>query len=243
MRSLECKPVGDECRHRKVAQNVELYIANKAEHDPVADLLMVDSHMRWPLVAAEEVIGKPYLDEVLRASDLARYIEAYPPNKLTYTGKSTFGDYATLNAGLIGSSGPCDREQAERIGRLVINFGINLNGPMFGTATLAASKLLPAPARLKLGMSVLQNGYRKISQAAGQDRRLRVEDKDDHFLYIAEDCQFCAGKQCSNPICLIFTSMLTEGGRWLLGKHVAVEEIACRAMGAPACIWKVSKYL
>ena len=222
---------------------MELHIANKADHDPVADLLMVDSHMRWPLVAAEEVIGKPCLDEVLRHSDLARFISAYPPNKLTYTSKSTFGDYATLNTGLIGVYGPCDRELAERIGRLVINFGINLHGPMFGTATLAASKLLPAPARLKLGMSVLQNGYRKISQSAGQDRRLRVEDKGEYFLYIAEDCQFCAGKQCNDPMCMIFTSMLTEGGRWLLGKHVEVEEIACRATGAPACIWKVSKYL
>ena len=33
-------------------------ISNKAEHDPVTDLTLVDIYMRWALQAAEEVVGK-----------------------------------------------------------------------------------------------------------------------------------------------------------------------------------------
>jgi len=32
-----------------------------------------------------------------------------------------------------------------------------------------------------------------------------------------------------------------EGVRWLTGKEFEVEEVECRATGAPACVWEISK--
>ncbi|HJW84556.1 MAG TPA: 4-vinyl reductase [Anaerolineae bacterium] len=90
-------------------------------------------------------------------------------------------------------------------------------------------------------LCVWSGASRQLSQSVGEDLRLRVEDRGDTFAYIAEDCPMCAGKQADMHICWIFNGTLQEGTRWLTGKEFEIEEVACRAMGTPACVWEVSK--
>ena len=54
-------------------------IADRADHDPVADLHIVDAYMRWALLSAEEGAGKPSLTAILRGAGLERFVDSYPP--------------------------------------------------------------------------------------------------------------------------------------------------------------------
>ncbi|MGH2523366.1 MAG: V4R domain-containing protein, partial [Anaerolineales bacterium] len=94
---------------------------------------------------------------------------------------------------------------------------------------------------LMKGLEVQQNGLRKLSQAVGQELHLRLEDRGDKIAYIYEDCPFCAGKQTTERVCWIFNGVLQESNRLVIGKDLEVEEVECRATGAPACVWEISK--
>lgn len=211
-------------------------IRNKPEHDPAAGLYLVDAYMRWALVAAEEVAGEHGLNIVLCEAGLERFIGNYPPDELRISRELTFGDYADLNAGLLNFFGRAAKSMALRIGRLSAGQGIEQQSALFGLAALVASKVLPVPTQLKLGMENMQNGFRKLNQSVGQDFRLHIDDRGDRLAYIAEDCPFCAGKEASGPICWIWVGRLQESVHWLIGKELEIAEVECRAMGAPACV-------
>lgn len=144
-------------------------IRDKSDHDPVADLNIVDAYMCWALLASEEVVGKR------------------------------------------------------------------------GLATALSSKLLPVPMQLKIGLTSMQNGFRKLSQEVGQEVRLSLEDRGDRLAYVDMDCSQCAGKEADTQICTIRTGTLQAALAWLTGKEFDVQEVACRAMGDPACVWEIDK--
>lgn len=218
-----------------------MQITSKPQPDPVADLYVVDAYMLWALMAAEEVVGKNGLTVVLRQAGLEHLINNYPPNQLKMTRGLTFGDYAALSTGLLDFFGRAGKSMTLRIGRQTARYAVEYQGALFGTAALLASKVLPIATQVKMGLNATQLGFRKLSQSVGQDQRLRVEDRGDNFAYIAEDCPSCAGKQADEPICLIQTGGLQEGLTWQIGKEFDVEEVECRALGAPACVWLITK--
>jgi predicted hydrocarbon binding protein len=216
-------------------------ITNKLEHDPVADLNIVDAYLRWALLASEEVLGKQGLAIVLHDAGLERFIDSYPPDETEVISGLTFGDYANLSAGLLGFFGRAGKGMLRRIGRLSAQHGIRQQGAVFGLATALSSRLLPIPMQIRIGLNNMQNGFRKLSQEVGQEVHLRLEDRGDRFAYIDQDCSQCAGKAADTPICLIRTGTLQEALRWLTGRELDVQEVTCRAMGAPACVWEISK--
>ena len=216
-------------------------ITDRAEHDPVADLCMADAYMRWALLAAEEVVGKRGLSIVLRDAGLERLVDNYPPEEMNLSGDITFGDYAALNAGLFDFFGRAGKSMVMRIGRLSTQKSIEQQGALFNVAATVASKVLPIPAQLKIGLENMQDGFHKLYQPTGRDMRLRLEDRDDRLAYVAEDCPTCAGKHASEPMCWQWVGTLQEALRWLTGKEFEVQEVECRAMGAPACVWEINK--
>jgi predicted hydrocarbon binding protein len=216
-------------------------IRDKPEHDPIADLNIVDAYMRWALLASEEVVGKRGLSVVLRDAGLERFIDNYPPDETRVLSGLTFGDYSDLSAGLLTFFGRAGKGMLQRIGRLSAQHGIRQQGAVFGLATALSSKVLPVPMQLRIGLTNMQNGFRKLSQQVGQQVRLRLEDRGDRFAYVDEDCSQRAGKQADASICLIRTGTLVEAMSWLTGKEFEVREVECRAMGAPACVWEIMK--
>ena len=216
-------------------------IRDRPDHDPVADLLLVDAYMRWALLAAEEVIGRNGLAVVLRQAGLSHLIGNYPPEQLKASSGLTFYHYASLNAGLINFFGRSARSMALRIGRQTARLAIANQSALFGTAALIASKVLPFATQVKLGLSAMQAGLRRLSQAVNQDRRLALEDHGDSWAYIDYTCSMSAGKQADEPIGYIQCGILQEALHWQTGREFAVEQMACRSMGAPASIWLVAK--
>ncbi|MBN1584715.1 MAG: 4-vinyl reductase [Anaerolineae bacterium] len=216
-------------------------IRDKPEHDPVADLYIVDAYMRWALLAAEEVVGKKGLGVVLRDTGLERFIAEYPPDETKVLSKLTFGEYADLSVGLLNFFGRAGKGMLRRVGRLSADHGVKRQSALFGLAASLSSKLLPLPVQLKIGLTNMQNGFRKLSEAVGQEVHLGIEDRDDKLAYIDADCSHCAGKLADEPICFIRTGTLQEALHWLTAKQFQVQEVECRAMGAPACVWEISK--
>lgn len=219
-----------------------MQITNKPVHDPVTDLYTVDAYMRWALMAAEEVVGVKGMQVVLRQAGLERLIDNYPPNNLTVSGHFTFGDYANLCAGLMNFFGRAGKSMALRIGRISAQHGVDQQSETFGLGVLMkASRLLPLTMQQKAGMSVMQNGFRNLAKTVGQELKLSIEDRGDKFAYIDETCPFCAGKKADAHICWVFNGSLAQAQMWLTGKEFEIEEVACRAMGAPACVWEITK--
>jgi predicted hydrocarbon binding protein len=216
-------------------------ITDRTEHDPVADLYMADAYMRWALLAAEEVVGKRGLSIVMRDAGLERLIDNYPPNELKLSGDVTFRDYTALNAGLFSFFGRAGKSMVLRIGRLSSQRAIEQQGALFNVAATVASKVLPLPTQLKMGLENMQDGFHKLYQPTGRDVRLRLEDRGDRLAYVAIDCPCCAGKQADAPMCWLWVGVLQESIHWLTGRDFEVQEVECRAMGAPACVWEISK--
>lgn len=128
-----------------------------------------------------------------------------------------------------------------RIGRLSSKYAIEKQGAVFNIAARTAIKLMPLSSQIKAGLENLQDGYRKIYKEGGSEIHLRIEDRGDKWAYIAESCPLCAGKESDSHICWSFIGVLKEVTQWLTGKELEIEEVECRAAGAPACVWEISK--
>lgn len=218
-----------------------MVIKKKAEHDSVADLYMVDAYMRWALLAAEEVVGQKGLHIVLREAGLERLINNYPPNELKLSGLLSYGDYANLSSGLLNFYGRAGKSMVLRIGRISAKHGIEQQGALFGLGAVIAAKILPLPQQLKIGLDTIQSGFHKLANSVGQELHLRIEDRGDKLAYVAPECAMCAGKAADDRICWLFNGTLQESLHWQTGRDLVIEEVECRALGAPACVWEVSK--
>jgi predicted hydrocarbon binding protein len=85
------------------------------------------------------------------------------------------------------------------------------------------------------------SGFQKLSKTVGESYQAHVEDRGDRFAFAIQTCAMCAGKQADQPICSLFTGTLQESTKWLTGKDFDIQEVACRSMGAPACVWEIGK--
>jgi predicted hydrocarbon binding protein len=215
-------------------------IQNKGQHDPVADLGMPNSYVRWALEAIEEVAGTNGLTIILRGAGLERLQHQPPPDDDEFTGL-TMGQYADLNAAVLNFFGRAARSMTMRVGRVSARRAIDKQAKIFNIAAMLTLKVMPLNMQLKLGGSQMQEGFRKMWAAHGQQFLTRMEEAQDAWLYSQETCPQCAGKQATEPMCWLFNGTLHESLKWLTGREFEIVETECRAMGAPACVWRISK--
>jgi hypothetical protein len=136
--------------YTQTERNKSMEIKNKTQPDPVADLHMADAYMRWQLMAAEEVVGKPGLATVLRENGLEKFIDNYPPEQFNFNTKVTAAEYAAVSAALMTFYGRAGRGMTLRIGRLGCKMAIEKQGALFNVAGSLALKMLPAAAQIKI---------------------------------------------------------------------------------------------
>jgi hypothetical protein len=216
-------------------------IKDKIPQDPIASLFLVDAYMRWALLAAEEVVGKQGLHVLLRQHGLERFIDNYPPELLKISGSITLGDYAQLCAGLLTFFGRAGKSMVICSGRLTSKYAIEKQSGVYNVAAKTAAKLLPSGMQVKLVLDSLVNGYNKMYAENGQELHFSVQDRGNHWAFISVECPLCAGKAADQAMCWGRIGTLKESLLWLTGKEFDVEEVECRALGAPACVWEVSK--
>ena len=216
-------------------------IKDTTPNDPVASLYLVDAYMRWALLAAEEVVGKQGLHILLRERGLERFIDNYPPELLKISGNITLGDYAQLCTGLLTFFGRAGKSMVIRIGRLTSKYAIEKQSGVYNVAAKTAAKLMPSGLQVKLVLDSMVNGYNKLYAENGQELHFSLEDRRNKWAFISVECPLCAGKAADLPMCWGRTGTLKEALSWLTGKEFEVEEVECRALGASACVWEISK--
>jgi predicted hydrocarbon binding protein len=217
-------------------------ITNKPEHDPVADMMIVDAYMRWAIEAARKIIGEDALESVLHDAKLDRFID-HPPSGEMIATDVTFGDYANFNAALLNQFQLYGKKVVKDVGQESAQMALTFQRSLFNMATVTAAKLFPTPVQLKVGLSAMMAGFRTLyKQRAGETFEGRVEDRGEHFAFVVETCPFCAGKQSESCIGWLWEAVIEESGRQTWGKFFDVVETECRAKGDPAGVWLIPKH-
>jgi predicted hydrocarbon binding protein len=199
-----------------------------------------NNYMRWALVAIEEVAGKNGLAVILREAGLEELKDNFPPDNDDFDGLKV-RQFADLNSAVLNFFGRAARSMSMRVGRVSSRQAIEKQAELFNVVALMALKVMPLNMQMKLGQSKMYDGFHKIWAANGQQFMGRLEEEDDAWLHIRETCTNCAGKVSDEPICWLSTGTLHESIQWLTGKEFEIVQTECRAMGAPACVWRVSK--
>lgn len=187
------------------------------------------------LASMEEVMGRNGLNALLNVTDMQSFIQEPPANNLEK--QFDFAYISNLNHGLNELYGPRGgRGLALRGGRAIFSRGLSHFGALAGVGDLAF-KMLPLQAKLKIGVPAVARIFSQFS-----DQTSRVEEFDDHFLYYIDRCSMCWGREAERPLCHIAVGILQEALRWVSGGlEFRIEEIACVAMGARSCVFRIDK--
>lgn len=180
-------------------------------------------------------MGKSGLEAVLTLAGLEQYIEQFPPNNLAR--QFDFAYLAALNQALedlFGARG--GRGMALRIGRACFSRGLKSFGAMAGMSD-PAFLVLPLPTRLKLGLDALTAIFTNFS-----DQHTLLEDRGEFYQLTTEISPMAWGRSTDKPVCHALVGIIQESLRWSSdGYEYHVQEIACRAAGDDACIFRVNK--
>lgn len=202
---------------------------------PKSGLYYPNKVARIYLQAMEEVMGKNGLNAILNMANLKSLIDNYPPDNLER--QFDFADYSALNGALeemYGARG--GRGLAQRAGRASFAQGLRNFGALAGAGDLAF-KVLPLPAKLKLGIPAMAKVFSAVS-----DQKSTVEETDSEYYYSMRPCPVCYGRKSDKPMCYAGVGLLQEGLKWVSGGHeFKVYETKCIAVGDDACVLVIPK--
>lgn len=187
------------------------------------------------LTAIEEMIGPEAMQAVLKTANLAQFINNYPPNNMGR--EFDFTDFSAIGAALEKLYGPRgERGLGTHAGKASFNQGVAEFGSLGGLGELAVKTLSPQ-AKIKVGLRALAEAFNKFS-----DQQTSVTETDSHFIYTIHRCPVCWGRSSTRSVCYIATSLIQEGLCWMNnGQKFEVEEVACCATGAEACVFRLKK--
>ena len=187
------------------------------------------------LQAMEEVMGKNGLNAILNMANLQNLVDNYPPENLDRA--FDFADYSALNGALEEMYGPRGgRGLALRAGRASFAQGLRNFGAPAGAGDLAF-KVLPLPAKLKIGIPAMAKVFSTMS-----DQKSTVEETATEFLYTMKPCPVCYGRKSDKPMCHAGAGLLQEGLKWLSGgQEFKVYETKCLGCGDDGCVLVVQK--
>jgi len=117
-----------------------------------------------------------------------------------------------------------------RAGRASFKYLFDAWGETLGMTSLDF-RLFPQPRRIRTGLQKLADLF-----TAQFGRKCRMEEGDDGFHWILEECPFCLPAAGSEPSCFLAVGMLQEFFDWASGgKYFRVTEISCRAEKNRVC--------
>ncbi len=101
-------------------------------------------------------------------------------------------------------------------------------------AELEIVRRLPVPARRRRVLEMVAGRLREGGGSAS------VRPLDTDLLFSDRSSAATCGQSSPNrAICYVTLGMIQEAIRWATGQEADVEEIACKAAGAPACEFKI----
>ena len=191
----------------------------------------------------EEMMGRRSLLMLLRQANLSEYAGMEPP--MDETPSITVEEYSNLLANIYDIFGARGARpiflRGGRLGAAEIRHQRPAQFAVAGTAL----KFLPAAKRMKL---VLDRLAEQGEELYGTPHHLHEEE--NAFFIEMPDCPYCAAivqrhlsekKPVTRPVCHIPLAAVSEMIEWATGEVHLVEEVACIAVGDPACQFRISK--
>lgn len=186
-------------------------------------------------IAMNEVMGQTGLKTLLETAGLHHYAQQWPTDTLER--RFDFAEMAAIHESLEAMYGiRGGRGLALKIGRAAFANGFREFGVLRGLGD-AAFRALPLPLRVDYGLRALVTVLNNFSD---QTSSIEAEGKD--LLFISEVCPMAWGRSSDKPVCHAMSGILQECLRWATNGHeFYVREIACRASGAEACVFRINK--
>ncbi len=188
------------------------------------------------LNAFEQVMGKNGLNAILNLAHLSPLIDNYPQDNLERA--FDFADYTAVNLALEEMYGPRGgRGLALRAGRALFADALRNFGALAGVGDLAF-KVLPLPAKLRIGIPAMAKIFSQVS-----DQHTTLREDGNEIIYTIHRCPVCWGRSGMNkPVCFIAVGLLQEGLKWVSGgSEFRVNESKCMAMGDDVCEFVIQK--
>lgn len=180
-------------------------------------------------------MGRHGLGNLLSLAGLESYLDNRPPDTLDQ--QFDFAAMAALSEALESMYGARGgRGMALRIGRAAFAQGLRHFGVMRGIAD-PAFRNLPLQQRIEFGLRGLASIFTRFS-----DQQSSVSRDEQFLLFQVEVSPMAWGRNADKPVCHALVGMIQESLRWSSnGYEFYVREIACRATGHEACVFRVNR--
>jgi predicted hydrocarbon binding protein len=188
------------------------------------------------LDGVKSVMGQNGLNAILNLAHLSELIDNYPPDNLEKD--FDFSNYSAVNLALEEMYGPRGgRGFALRAGRALWADALKNFGALAGVGDLAF-KVLPLPAKLRIGLPAMAQIFSRIS-----DQHTTVKEGPNEIIYTIHRCPVCWGRSGEEkPVCFIAVGLLEESLKWVSGgSEFRVNESKCIAMGDEVCEFIIQK--
>ena len=191
----------------------------------------------------EDMMGRRSLIMLLRQAGLADYIDDVPP--LDDSPSITVAQYSSLLASIYDIFGARGARPIFRRGGRLGAIEIRKQRPAQFAVAGTALKLLSARRRMQL---VLERLAQQGEELYGTPHYL--DEEENAFVIEMPDCPYCSeitrrraaqGNPVTRPACDIPAAAVAEMIEWATGQVHLVEEVACIALGDPACCFRISK--
>jgi predicted hydrocarbon binding protein len=187
-------------------------------------------YWRYFLQAAKTEIGAYGLQMMLRQTQLERYIETLPPPD--DQGAVLASDYAGLQHAIREYYGRGAYGTLNRIGRGM--WGRLLGEAGFGRKLgWALARLLPKRLRCRGMVAYLDQ------QLNGGTSQFVVRELGPALIVRDQASDLTFGQIADEPICWFTLGLLQAALAWSAGEELDIEEIACGAVGAEACEFRI----
>ena len=195
-----------------------------------------DRHMsnaltRRLMQAIEEVIGITGLNMVLRRCGLERFNGNLPSDDQQQTVLAS--EYAALHQAIEDYYGRGARGALMRIGRSVYRRTL-ADHPLRARLEWMLLRFMPVEQRAG---RVLQQLARRL---AGPDGAVRLEQAGAKFVLVDESSFATLGRVAESEVCWVTVGAIQEALQIATGREPDIDEVACRACGAPACRFEIT---
>lgn len=195
------------------------------------------------LTQVDEMMGRRSLIMLLRQAGLPEYIDNAPP--MDDTPSITVTAYSSLLANIYDIFGARGARPIYLRGGRLGAAELRKQRPAQFAVAGTALKLLPSAKRMQIVLDKLAEQGNEMYGAS-----YHLKDEGNAFFLDIADCAYCAeitrrskeqSMPISKPVCHIPAAIIDEMMEWATGQKHLVEEVACIALGAPACRFRVAK--
>jgi predicted hydrocarbon binding protein len=197
-----------------------------------------NTSMRIWLETIEDIVGPDGFKSILNHAHLETYSNRFPPANDDL--EIPLEDIHNVVRSFIELYGGKDAYTLQvRAGHEFVQRGLRTRPGLARVLELAVH-LVPESRKIQVVLEkYAEETEKRISSP--YEPRVEVKEEDDCFLFIDNGSIESEDVIAHQPVCGVNTGVLQALITHVTGHHHAVEEIECRAMGHPSCVFRIEK--